>query len=36
METEIQDEFENFVKDLAKATQLNYYYGSKVGMESIL
>ena len=30
-ETEIQDEFEDFVKDLAKATQLNYYYGAKLG-----
>ena len=30
-EWEIQDEFEDFIKDLGKATQLNYYYGAKLG-----
>lgn len=30
-ETEVQNEFEDFIKDLSKAVQLNYYYGTKLG-----
>lgn len=30
-EIEVQNEFEDFIKDLSKAVQLNYYYGTKLG-----
>jgi hypothetical protein len=30
-ESESQDELEEFIKDLSKAVQLNYYYGAKLG-----